>query len=242
MTTGFRIGLIAVVLASTALSGCASQGTVGGASSAEASSTKSASPASHHPASPLTGSQLSALVTAPDAFTLKTDSSSDSGTVSVTPTPNPVDPTTITCSDWWSGHGYFGPGTLGYTRRLFTRTDQTSLSVTASIYPAGKTSGMVDASVAIQNRCTHFTYVDSNSAQYLVDVHPGPQLAEGDRAWTYDATETAGDGTVFPTQVCYIQVGDVFLFITETGPAHSSPDRKALPIHQWVTGLIAAGY
>jgi hypothetical protein len=195
-----------------------------------------------HPSSPISGQQLSTLLTAPDGFTFKAETSSDSGSAPAAPVPNHTDPTTITCSDWWSGRGHFGPGTVASSVRNFTRPDQMGVGVTASVFPDGASAGMVDSSVAIMSRCTHFTYTDTNTSQYLVDDHPGPTLTEGDRAWTYDATETSGTGTVFPTQVTYVLVGDVFLVITEIGPAGSNPDRTALPIHQWVTALEAAGY
>ncbi|NUP49083.1 MAG: hypothetical protein HOW97_17525, partial [Catenulispora sp.] len=225
------------VVAAVVLAGCGSQGTVG--------ARPSASPAAHHPPQPLTGAQLSALINPPEGFALKTSGSSDSGAGPATPTPANVDPTTITCSDWWTGQGLFGPGEVAYTSRFFDGPDQSWASVLIDVLPDGKGAAEADSSVAIMKRCEHFTYMDRQSTtQYLVDMHPGAELKAGDRSWTYDATEKSPTGTLFPVQVTYVQAGDAFVVVTQgTGAAPAAgPDRTKLPIATWIGALQAAGY
>lgn len=239
------------------LAGCANEGTVGGSTpasghsstptSASSSAHSSASPSAlaKHPSQPLNGTQLSALITPPNGFTLAAASSSDSGTTVMAPNNREIDPTTITCSDWWTGQGRFSAGDLSYTKRIFNGTAKDWVSVMVSIFPDGTATGIADNSVAIMKRCGHFTYTDhASSAQYLVDMHSGADMKAGDRAWTFEATQKATDGRVFPVQITYVQAGDAFVVLTTGGDATPAPvpDRASLPIATWIGALQAAGY
>jgi hypothetical protein len=191
---------------------------------------------------PVTGTRLSALMTAPAGFTVDPSRSRDSGDQVLTaPTRPGVSPQHISCASWWAGTSYVGPGDTGYAVKEFTRPDGTTLTVIANLYRRGGGTGVFDATMALYNRCTHFTYRDANGSQYQVDIKPASPAGLGDRSLTSDATETAS-GQTFPTEVTFIQVGDATIGLNQTGPAASPPVRVVPPLGRLIAMLRAAGY
>jgi hypothetical protein len=195
----------------------------------------------HHPA-PLTGVRLSALVPTPAGFTLDRSTSSDSGTHQLTPVPGASDTSGISCASWWSGAGYFGPGTVTYTALNYVGPDGITLHVTVNVYPAGTGAGMYESSVALQRRCRNFSYLDKDGVRYTVTATVGSSAGIGDRSAQVDATEVAPGGAVYTTQVTYVDVGDALLAATETGAASAPVNRAALPLAAIAAGLRSAGY
>ncbi len=88
----------------------------------------------------------------------------------------------------------------------------------------GGGTSVFDATTALHNRCTHFTYRDADGLRYQADINPASPAGRGGRSQTYDATETA-DSEVVPTEVTFIQVGDAPIGTTQTGPAALAPVR-----------------
>ena len=110
-----------------------------------------------------------------------------------------------------------------------------------NLYRRGGGTTVFDATMALHNRCTHFTYRDADNLRYRVDIKPASPAGLGDRSQTYDATETAGD-QVFPTEVTFIHVGDATIGINRTGPAASPPVRVVPPLARLIATLRGAGY
>jgi hypothetical protein len=191
---------------------------------------------------PLAGTRLSALLVTPAGFTLDVRTSYNSGaSVLTAPTPPGANPRRLSCASWWAGTNY-GPGELGYAVKNFTSSGGTTLTVIVNLFPRGAGAGVFDASVALHNRCTHFTYRDaSDHLWYQVAIKPGSSAGLGDRSQTYDATETAS-GQVFPTEITVIQVGDATIGFNQTGPAGSPPVRVVPPLGRLIAALRAAGY
>ena len=194
----------------------------------------------HNPA-PLTGVRLSALVRTPTGFTLDRSTSYDSGTREAIPVPGSPTTNGISCASWFSGHAYYGPGTVGYTVRNYTGPDRISLQIGVNLYPAGKGAGNYATSVALLRRCTHFTYLDKDGLRYVVRATTRPTRI-GDHSLAFNATETAPDGTVFITQTTFIDVGDAMVMATETGSANAPVSRAPLPLVPIAAALRAAGY
>ena len=63
-----------------------------------------------------------------------------------------------------------GPGDTGYAVREFTRPDGTTLTVIVNLYRRGGGTGVFDITMALHNRCIHFTYRDANGSRYRVDI------------------------------------------------------------------------
>lgn len=229
--------LAAAVLLALAISGCSTPGVTYG----------QAVPRGTHPASieraatpTMTGARLSTLMTAPVGFKVVQSSSYDSGDVPIS-RPSGTNPQRVSCSTWWAGLHY-GPGNVGYAVKEFTRSDRTTVTEIVDLYRQGGGTVAFDATVALHDRCTHFSYQDaSNHSWYQVDVRPASPAGLGDRSETYDATETA-DGEVFPTEVTFIQVGDAYIGITQTGPAGAQPTRILPPLTPLITALRGAGF
>ena len=191
---------------------------------------------------PVAGTRLSALIAAPADFTVDPSKSGDSGGQALTAATRPgASLRDISCANWWAGTSYVGPGDTGYADKEFTRSDGTTLTVIVNLYRRGGGTSVFDATTALHNRCTHFTYRDADGLQYRVDIRPASPAGLGDRSATYDATETAGN-EVFPTEVTFIQVGDATIGITQTGPAASPPVRVVPPLAGLIATLHAAGY
>jgi hypothetical protein len=191
---------------------------------------------------PVTGTRLSALMTVPAGFTADPSGSRDSGgQVLMAPTRPGASPQHISCASWWAGTSYVGPGDTGYAVREFTRPDGTTLTVIVNLYRPGGGAGVFDATMALHNRCAHFTYRDADGAWYQADLRPASSAGLGDRSATYDATESAS-GQTFPTEVTFIQVGDATIGINQTGPAASPPVRIVPPLARLIAMLRAAGY
>jgi hypothetical protein len=190
----------------------------------------------------VTGAWLSALVPTPAGFTLNRARSSDSGTREAIPVPGAPDTSGVSCASYWSGHYYYGPGTVGYTIRIYTNPDTNSLDIGVNIYPAGKGAGVYASLLPLHRRCLHFSYLDRDGLHYAVDASIVPLTGIGDRSQGFDAVETAPNGAVFTTQTTVIEVGDALVSVTETGPANGQVDRAALPLAAIAAGLRSAGY
>ena len=196
---------------------------------------------------PVTGTRLSALIAGPAGFTVNPSRSYDSGDrILTTPTLPGASARDISCASWWAGSSYVGPGDTGYAIKEFTRSDGTTLTVIVNLYRRGGGTAVFDATMALHNRCTHFTYRDADNLRYRVDIKPASPAGLGDRSQTYDATETdateTAGGQVFPTEVTFIQVGDATVGINQTGPAASPPVRVVPPLARLIAALRAAGY
>lgn len=198
-------------------------------------------PPSGHNA-PLTGVRLSALVPTPAGFTLDRSTSYDSGTQKAIPVPGSPTTSGIGCASWWSGHAYYGPGTVGYTVRNYTGPGKITVQIGVNIYPAGTGARDYAASVALRNRCRHFTYLDKDGLRYVVSATIMPSAGIGDQSLEFDATETAPDGAVFITQTTLIEVGDAMVAATETGSANAAVSRAALHLAAIAAALRSAGY
>lgn len=191
---------------------------------------------------PVTGTTLSAAITAPAGFTADPARSYDSGSKALAaPTRPGASPRHISCASWWAGTSYIGPGDTGYAVKELTRPDGTTLTVIVNLYRPGGGTSVFDATTALYHRCSHFTYRDANGSRYQVAITPAPPPRPGDRAQAYNATETAGTD-VFPTEVTFIQAGDATIGINQTGPAASPPTRVIPPLARLITTLRAAGY
>ena len=232
-------GAIPAVMLVLAIAGCGAPGTTSGRA---VPGHPQAAPVKTRAAVPVTGTRLSALMAAPAGFTADPSKSDDSGEqVLTTPTRPGPSPQDISCASWWAGTSYVGPGDVGYAIKKFTRSDGTTLTVIVNLYRRGGGTSVFDATMALHNRCTHFTYQDADGLRYLVDIKPASPAGLGDRSMTYGATETA-DGDVFPTEVTFIQLGDATIGINQTGPAASPPVRIVPPLARLITALRAAGY
>ena len=178
----------------------------------------------------------------PAGFTVDPSRSDDSGDRALTtPTLPGASAQDISCASWWAGSSYVGPGDTGDAIKEFTRSDGTTLTVIVNLYRRGGGTTVFDATMALHNRCTHFTYRDADNLRYRVDIKPASPAGLGDRSQTYDATETAG-GQVFPTEVTFIHVGDATIGINRTGPAASPPVRVVPPLARLIATLRGAGY
>ena len=228
MTRRVRVALLCAAMVSVAVTGC--------------SAARPPLGFPRQPAAPLTGVRLSALVPTPAGFTLNRSASSDSGTRPATPVRGASNTNGISCASWWSGKGYFGPGTVGYTIRSYAGPSHLTLHIGVNIYPAGTGAGMYTMSVALQGRCRDFSYVDKNGVRYAVSATVGPSAGIGDHSQEVDATETAPSGTVFITQTTYVDVGDVLVVATETGAASAPVNRAPLPLAAIAAALRSAGY
>jgi hypothetical protein len=108
-------------------------------------------------------------------------------------------------------------------------------------YRHGGGAGVFDATRALHNRCTHFTYRDADGSRYQVDIKAAAPAGLGDRSRTYDVTGTSR-GEVFPTEITFIQAGDATIGINQTGPAASSPVRVVPSLARLIATLRTAGY
>jgi hypothetical protein len=232
MVWGMRAAVTSAVLLALTAAGCA----------ASKSSQDSVAPEASRSAlaGPLTGVRLSALIPTPAGFTLDASTSSNSGSRVATLIPGPS-ASAVGCASWWAGHGYFGPGTVGYAVKNYTGSDQVELHLEVNLYPSGAGPQVFDASVAIQRRCRHFSYLDTDGLRYVVNATVGPSAGIGDHSQEIDATETSPTGTVWRTQTTFVQVGDGFVIATETGPVGAPLDRAALPLARIASSLRSAG-
>lgn len=239
MARASSAGTVPAVMLALAIAGCGASGTT----SSQAVPGHAHAPLEKTAAAvPVTGTRLSALMAAPAGFTADQSRSRDSGgQVLTAPTRPGASPQHISCASWWAGTSYVGPGDTGYAVREFTRPDGTTLTVIVNLYRRGGGTGVFDTTMALHNRCTHFTYRDANGSRYRVDIKPASPAGLGDRSLTYDATETTG-GDVFPTEVTFIQVGDATIGLNQTGPAASPPVRIVPPLARLIAMLRAAGY
>lgn len=237
---------VPAVMLVLAIAGCGAQGTTSGRAApgrTHAAAVKTGAAAVKTGAAvPVTGTRLSALIAGPAGFTADLSRSRDSGEqVLRTPTLPGAGLRDISCASWWSGTSYVGPGDAGYATKEFTRSDGTTLTVIVNLYRRGNGTSVYDATMALHNRCAHFTYRDADGLRYRVDIKPASPAGLGDRSQTYDATETAGS-QVYPTEVTFIQVGDASIGINQTGPAASPPVRVVPPLTRLIATLRAAGY
>lgn len=139
----------------------------------------------------MTGTRLSALMTAPVGFTVVESSSYDSGDVSISNPPG-TNPQTLSCATWWAGRSYYGPGNTGYAVKEFIGSDRTTVTVIVDIYRRGGGTEVFDATKALHDRCTHFTYQDaSDHLFYQVDVQPASSAGLGDQRSSRSATRTS---------------------------------------------------
>lgn len=234
-----RTGAVPAVMLVLAIAGCAAPGTTSGRT---APGHAQAAAVTTRAAVPVTGTRLSALIAAPVGFTVDPSRSDDSGDRALTsPTLPGASETGISCASWWAGTSYVGPGDTGYAIKDFTRSDGTTLTVIVNLYRRGGGSAVFDATMALRNRCTRFTYRDADGLRYRVDITPASSAGLGDRSQTYDATETAG-GQVYPTEITFIQVGDATIGVNQTGPAAAAPVRVVPPLAKLIATLRAAGY
>jgi hypothetical protein len=221
------------------IAGCGTPGTTSGRATPGHAQAALAKPSA---AVPVTGTRLSALIAGPVSFTVDPSGSEDSGEqVPTVPTVPGASPQDISCASWWAGTSYVGPGDVGYAVKEFTRSDGTTLTVIVNLYRRGGGTSVFDATMALHNRCAHFSYRDADGLRYQVDIKPASPARLGDRSMTYDATETAG-GEVFPTEITFIQVGDATIGINQTGAAASPPVRVVPPLARLIAALRAAGY
>ena len=222
-----------------AIAGCGASGTTSGRAvpgHARAALAKTGA------AVPVTGTRLSALMAGPAGFTADPSRSRDSGgQVLTAPTRPGASLQDISCASWWAGTSYVGPGDTGYAVKEFTRPDGITLTVIVNLYRYGGGTSVFDGTMALHNRCAHFTYRDADGVRYRADLRPASPAGLGDRSQTYDATETAS-GETFPTEVTFIQVGDATIGINQTGPAASPPVRVVPPLARLIAALRAAGY
>jgi hypothetical protein len=231
-------GLVAAVFLVLAIAGCATPGTTYGQA---VPSKAQPAPIKRGAAASMTGARLSTLMTAPAGFTVDQSKSYDSGDVPISGPPG-INPQRVSCANWWAGRHYDGPGYVGYAVKEFTRSDRTTVTVMVNLYRRGDGTGAFDASMALHDRCTHFTYQDaSDRLWYQVYLKPASPAGLGDRSQAYDASET-GDGEVFPSEVTFIQVGDASIGIDQTSPAGSPPTRIVPPLTTLITALHEAGY
>lgn len=227
---------VPAVMLALALAGCRAPGDM------HAPWAPKATPVNTRAPVPLTGTRLSALIAAPAGFTAEPSKSRDSGGhVLATPTPPGPDWQRISCTSWWAGTSYVGPGDVGYATREYARSDGTTLTVIVNLYRRGGGASVFSATTALHNRCAHFTYQDSDGLRYLTDIGPASPAGLGDRSMTYDATETAG-ADVFPTEITFVQLGDATIGVNQTGPAASPPARIVPPLARLIAALRAAGY
>lgn len=188
----------------------------------------------------MTGTRLTSLLTAPFGFTVDQSGSYDSGDVPVAR--SGTNPQRLSCATWWAGGTDYGPISVGYAVKEFVGSDQTNVSIFVVLYSPGGGTVAFDETLALHERCTHFTYRDSSThLQYQVDVQPGSSAGLGDRSWTFDAVESAG-GEEFPTEETLIQVGDAYIGISQTGPAGSDPTPLIPPLTPLIKALRAAGF
>jgi hypothetical protein len=233
-------GLAAAVILVLASAGCGAAGTAHLPVSMKPGAAVKPGAVAPVAVAPVTGVALSALLAAPAGFTADESRSYDSGDAPVSARPG-IDPQRESCADWWAG-SYYGPGDVGYAVKEFTGPDGTTVTVTVNLYRRGGGASVFDASVALHDRCAHFTYRDaSDHLRYRVDVEPASPAGVGDRSETYDATESAG-GEVFPTEVTFIEIGDASIGINQTGPAGSPSTRVMPPLTALIAALRAAGY
>jgi hypothetical protein len=237
-----RAAAVSAVMLLFAVAGCASASTHTAQEPGEKPAPSGVRPGSPAKKPLLTGARLSSLIPTPAGFTLNRSSSFDSGTREAIPVPGPSSTTGVDCASWESGEAYLGPGTIGYAVKNYTGPGQIILHTDVNLYPAGTGSGVFDSSMAIQRRCSHFTYVDKDDLLYAVSAAVGPSAGIGDRSAEVNATLTALDGAVFTSQTTYIVVGDAMATVTETGPAGAPVNRAVLPLAAIVAALRSAGY
>jgi hypothetical protein len=228
MVGRMRAVLLSAAMVSVAVTGCSSARTL-------------LWPFGHHHA-PLTGASLSALVPTPAGFILDRSASSDSGAREATPVHGSSGTSGISCASWWSGTGYFGPGTVAYTIRNYTGPERITLQIDVNAYPAGTGASVYAMSVGLQRRCLHFSYLDKDGVRYVVSARIGPSAGIGDHSQEVDATETAPEGAVFTTQTTFVSVGDALVVANETGSPDAPVSRAAVPLTAIVDGLRSAGY
>jgi hypothetical protein len=193
------------------------------------------------PSATLTGVTLSALIPTPAGFTLDPSASYNSGSHEVTPVPGASDASAVSCASWWAGKGSLGPGMIGYAIKSYTGPDQVELHLEINLYPPGAAAKAYDLSLAVQRRCSHFTYQDVNGQHYLVSAVVGPSAGIGDRSQEINATETSAGGTVFRTETTFILVSDAMVTANETGIRGVPVDRAPLPLAAIVASLRSAG-
>lgn len=227
--TAFCATVLAVLAA-----GCSGGGGVG-------TPTARADGAGKRPA-PLTGAGLSALIPTPAGFTFDPSQSSSSGARVATPVPGASSANGINCSAWWSGKGYFGPGTVGYAENVYTGLHQVILNLSVYLYPAGDGTAMFTMSSGELRRCHLFTYQDRDGQSYVVHAALRPSPGIGNATAEDNATETSTDGSRFTTQTTYVNVGDAMVMVNETGPVSAHVNRGVLPLAAIVAKLRAAGY